>query len=85
MKLRHVFAVGLVAFAVLVVEAPTKAGVKSTVVYLPAVLEDIPAPGELIIDDDAPAASCQGSSCSGPLRSRKHKPVKKLLSKLRGK
>ena len=84
MKLRHVFAVGLVAFVALVVEAPSNAGVKSTV-YVPAVLEDIPAPGELIIDDDAPAASCQGSSCSRPLRSRKHKPVKKLLSKLRGK
>lgn len=84
MKLRHVFAVGLVAFAVLVVDVPTKAGVKSTV-YLPAVLEDIPAPGELIINDDAPAASCQGSSCSGPLRSRKHKPVRKLLGRLRGK
>lgn len=84
MKLRHVFAVGLVAFVALVAEAPSNAGVKSTV-YVPTVLEDIPAPGELIIDDDAPAASCQGSSCSGPLRSRKHKPVKKLLSKLRGK
>jgi len=83
-KLRHVFAVGLVAFVALVVEAPSKAGVKSTV-YVPAVLEDIPAPGELIIDDDAPAASCQGSSCSGPLRSRKHKPVRKLLGRLRGK
>ena len=65
MKLRYVFAVGLVAFVALVVEAPSKAGVKTTV-YVPAVLEDIPAPGELIIDDDAPAASCQGSSCSGP-------------------
>ena len=84
MKLRYVFAVGLVAFVALVVEAPSKAGVKSTV-YVPAVLEDIPAPGELIIDDDAPAASCQGSSCSGPLRSRKHKPVRKLLGRLRGK
>ena len=84
MKLRYVFAVGLVAFVALVVEAPSKAGVKTTV-YVPAVLEDIPAPGELIIDDDAPAASCQGSSCSGPLRSRKHKPVRKLLGKLRGK
>ena len=84
MKMRHVFAVGLVAFVALVVEAPSKAGVKSTV-YVPAVLEDIPAPGELIIDDDAPAASCQGSSCSGPLRSRKHKPVRKLLGRLRGK
>jgi hypothetical protein len=83
-KLRYVFAVGLVAFVALVVEAPSKAGVKTTV-YVPAVLEDIPAPGELIIDDDAPAASCQGSSCSGPLRSRKHKPVRKLLGKLRGK
>ena len=84
MKLRHVFAVGLVVFVALVIEAPSNAGVKSTV-YLPAVLEDIPAPGELIIDDDAPAASCQGSSCSGPLRSRKHKPVRKLLGRLRGK
>ena len=84
MKLRHVFAVGLVAFVALVVEAPSNAGVKATV-YVPAVLEDIPAPGELIIDDDAPAASCQGSSCSGPLRSRKHKPVRKLLGRLRGK
>ena len=84
MKLRYVFAVGLVAFVALVVEAPSKAGVKTTV-YVPAVLEDIPAPGELIIDDDAPAASCQGSSCSGPLRSRKHKPVRKLLGRLRGK
>jgi hypothetical protein len=83
-KLRHVFAVGLVAFVALVIEAPSNAGVKSTV-YVPAVLEDIPAPGELIIDDDAPAASCQGSSCSGPLRSRKHKPVRKLLGRLRGK
>ena len=84
MKLRHVFAVGLVAFVAVVAEAPSNAGVKSTV-YVPAVLEDIPAPGELIIDDDAPAASCQGSSCSGPLRSRKHKPVRKLLGRLRGK
>ena len=84
MKLRHVFAVGLVAFVAVVAEAPSNAGVKSTV-YVPAVLEDIPAPGELIIDDDAPAASCQGSSCSGSLRSRKHKPVRKLLGKLRGK
>jgi len=84
MKLRHVFAVGLVAFVALVAETPSNAGVKSTV-YIPAVLEDIPAPGELIIDDDAPAASCQGSSCSGPLRSRKHKPVRKLLGRLRGK
>lgn len=84
MKLRHVFAVGLVAFVALVVEAPSNAGVKSTV-YVPAVLEDIPAPGELIIDNDTPAASCQGSSCSGPLRSRKHKPVRKLLGRLRGK
>jgi hypothetical protein len=83
-KLRHVFAVGLVAFVAVVAEAPSNAGVKSTV-YVPAVLEDIPAPGELIIDDDAPAASCQGSSCSGPLRSRKHKPVRKLLGRLRGK
>jgi len=82
MKLRHVFAVGLVAFVALAVEAPSNAGVKSTV-YVPA--EDIPAPGELIIGDDAPAASCQGSSCSGPLRSRKHKPVRKLLGRLRGK
>ena len=84
MKLRHVFAVGLVAFVALMAEAPSNAGVKSTV-YVPAVLEDIPAPGELIIDDEAPAASCQGSSCSGPLRSRKHKPVRKLLGRLRGK
>jgi hypothetical protein len=84
MKLRHVFAGSLFIAAVAFMSAPGSADPVKATVYVPAVLEDIPAPGELVIDD-SPAASCQGSSCSGPLRSRKHKPVRKLLGRLRGK
>ena len=85
MKLRHLFAGSLFIAAVAFMGALGSADPVKATVYVPAVLEDTQAPGELIIDDDAPAASCQGSSCSGPLRSRKHKPVRKLLGKLRGK
>ena len=85
MKLRHVVAVGLFSVAVFLVDAPTQANVKRTVYIETGLPEDIARPGELIYDDEPAAEVCQTKSCKWSWQSRKHKPVKKLLSKLRGK
>jgi hypothetical protein len=82
MKLRHVFAGSLLIAAVAFMSAPGSADPVKATVYVPAVIEDIPAPGELVIGDEP--AVCQSGSCKsssdGLLR---RKPVRKLLGKLR--
>lgn len=82
MKLRHLFAGSLLIAAVAFMSAPGSADPVKSTVYLPAVIDNIPAPGELVFDDEP--AVCQSGSCkssSGGLLRRK--PVRKMLGKLR--
>ena len=82
MKLRHVFAGSLFIAAFMYMSAPGNADPVKSTVYVPAVLEDIPAPGELVIDDEP--AVCQAGSCKSSKKGLlRRKPVRKMLSKLR--
>ncbi len=77
MRIAQITAACLIAFAVFAFDNAVSADLKSTI-YLPAVIEQPEAPGELVMDEvELHTESCSQARCTR--RTRRHQPVRNVL------